>query len=1064
MQNLIRLVVRVGLFVLVGLLAVSSSIDALAHPYPSPATPPEPTEPTPAQLPPSILPFIPNAGQTDATVRFQSYAYDGTLFFTPEEIVLSLPTPEQQRALRNTYLPDAPADTLAQVEEVLSAPADVVRLRFVAANPARQLTAGTRQPGVMNYLIGNDETQWVTDVPIYNGIVYEDLYTGIDVHYDGATGHLKSTYVVAPGVDPSQIRWAYEGVQQTRIDDAGNLLMRLDQPKDRPDTEQVLTEDAPIAWQEVAGQQVPVTVRYQLHDDSSIGFAVGRYNPALPLIIDPVLRYSTYLGGSDEEVGRGIAVDSAGNTYVAGYTLSSDFPRDDPYDDGLSGSQDGFVTKFDPQGNRVYSTYLGSSGIDAIVALAVNASGEAYVTGSTSDDDFPAPNSLYPFGGGLRDGFVTKLNAAGNDLVYSTLLGGELADYSLGIALDPSDAAVVVGYTFSDDFPTVSPLQAECVECPNFAEAFVAKINTTGSSLVYSTYLGDDGSDQAWAVAVGSDGTAYVTGRTTSAQFPRVNAYDSIYNGKNDVYVTAINAEGGDIIYSTFLGGDENETGLAITVDPTNTVYVAGSTLSADFPTEQPFQDELGSNPPFSDAFVTALAPGGGNLVYSTFLGGSEIDVASGIAVDATGHASVAGLTTSSDFPTVPIANPLQTNQTGTDGFVTTFHPNGRTVMQSTYLGGSGTENAYAIAIGRTIRPAPDPDQTNTVIDGVVHVMGQTWSFDFPTVNPAQPDRAGSGDAFMSTFTPYPHGTTSYYIGNTSQSAMYDLGCARGTQDATYPGADDSFVALFFGMPASSAEVGAGNFGTRLVNGNIVTTAQIAEVAQAFGQGYWECSPDTYELTLAVSTSNFTLSTGDDNVVTFEHGAAWATMINDINDWLVTNGPSTRIRAVGGNDIEIAWNTPEASRAWVDGYVSEGLWTMYNLGDAQACPPIGGPTCDNGWSVEDVWYVSSGAPLTRAIPQIYVTDGIQAQQWYELAVYSSEVQNEKMFLGGVLTQYQACHDRGDYADPGSVCRGGDLAPEQAWVSLWDLLNDDPRTEQELRWSTDVRWDYFVEEY
>lgn len=660
---------------------------------------------------------------------------------------------------------------------------------------------------------------------------------------------------------------------------------------------------------------------------------------------------------------------------------------------------------------------------------------------------------------------MTKLNAAGNNLVYSTLLGGELADYSLGMALDPSDAAVVVGYTFSDDFPTESPLQAACVECPTFAEIFVTKINATGSSLVYSTYLGDDGSDQAWAVAVGSDGTAYVTGRTTSAQFPRVNAYDSTYNGKEDVFVTAIDADGSAIIYSTFLGGDEHEVGFAIAVDSNNTVYVTGSTLSDDFPTEQPFQAERDSTMLFfSDAFVTALAPDGGSLVYSTFLGGNEIDVAYGIAVDATGHASVAGITTSTDFPTVPIAKPLQANQTGTDGFVTTFHPNGRTVMQSTYLGGSGTDNAYPIAIGRTIRPAPDPDQTNTVIDGVVHVMGQTWSLDFPTVNPAQPDRAGSGDAFVSTLTPYPHGTTSYYVSNTSQSAMYDLGCARGITDSLYPGADDSFVALFFGMPATSEQVGAGNFGTRLLNGNIVTTEQIAEAAQAFGQGYWECSPPDYELTLAVSTSNFTLSTGDDNVVTFEHGAAWAQMINDINDWVVANGPSTRLRAVGGNDIEIAWNTPEASREWVDGYASEGLWTMYNLGDAQACPPIGGPTCDNGWSVEDVWYVSYGATRVRAVPQIYVTNGIQAQQWYELAVYSSEEQNRKMFIDGILTQYQACRDISDYADPGSVCRNGDLAPEQAWVSLWDLLNDDPRTQQELRWSTDVRWNYGIEEY
>ncbi|MEM8530940.1 MAG: SBBP repeat-containing protein [Chloroflexota bacterium] len=598
----------------------------------------------------------------------------------------------------------------------------------------------------------------------------------------------------------------------------------------------------------------------------------------------------------------------------------------------------------------------------------------------------------------------------------------------------------------------------------------MSKINATGSSVVYSTYLGDDGAERAWAVAVGGDGTAYVTGQTSSDEFPRVNAYDSTYNGGDDAFVTVVSADGSTLLYSTYLGGDENETGFGIAVDANDTVYVTGRTVSIDFPTEQPFQDESASNQPLSDAFVTALAPGGGSLVYSTFLGGDGVDWGTGIAVDATGHASVIGYTSSTDFPTVPVLKPLQADFGGVvDAFVTTFHPNGRTVMQSTYLGGAGYDIANAVAIGRTVRPAPDPDQTETLIDGIVHIAGTARSTDFPTVNPSQRDNAGGDDAFMSTLTPYPHGTTSYYIGNTSQSAMYDLGCARGITDSLYPGADDSLVALFFGRPASSAELGAGNFGTRLLNNNFITTVLIAEAAQAFGQGYWECSPDTYELTLAVSTSNFTLSTGDDNVVTFEHGAAWATMINAINDWLETNDYGNRVRAVGGNDIEIAWNTPEASRAWVDGYVSEALWSMYNLGDAQACPPVGGPTCDNGWSVEDVWYVSYGATRVRAVPQIYVTDGIQAQQWYELAVYSSEVQDEKMFFEGVLTQYQACRDRGDYYldgvyNPASVCRSGDLAPEQAWVSLWDLLNDDPRTEQELRWSTDVRWDYFIEEY
>jgi hypothetical protein len=706
------------------------------------------------------LSFEANRGQTDPQVRFLSRAGGHTLFLAPTEAVLVL----RSRKEVNRYslnVNRAPHDPTAQPPDDSTAkrPNDsatqrtndstiephndstVLRMSFVGANPKTRVEGQEGLPGKANYFTGNDPTKWRTHVPTYAKAHYQDLYPGIDLIYYGNQRQLEHDFVVRPGADPSRIALSFQGADKVEVDAQGDLVLHT--------AAGAIRQRKPVIYQEVAGLRRDIAGGYLLKGKHTVGFNVDKYDPNRPLIIDPVLVYSTYLGGSTFDQGTGIAVDAAGNAYVTGGTNSSNFPTTaGAFQTTFAGGfVDAFVMKLNPTGTAlVYSTYLGgsgsleSSGSEAVNGIAVDAAGNAYVTGGTNSSNFPTTAGAFQTtGGGISsDAFVTKLNPTGSALVYSTYLGGSRGDSGFGIAVDAAGNAYVTGDTDSTNFPTtVGAFQ------PGFAaggDAFVTKLNPTGSALVYSTYLG--GSAGASGIAVDALGNAYVTGIINSTTFPTTpGAFQRTFgDGTQDAFVTKLNPTGAALVYSTYLGGSRVDQGSGIAVDAAGNAYVTGITLSSDFPTTPgAFQTAFGGAR--GDAFVTKLNPTGSALVYSTYLGGSSDFVdGSGIAVDAVGNAYVTGFTDSTSFPTT--ADAFQTTFGGSrEAFVTKLNPTGSALVYSTYLGGSGEDRGFGIAVDAT---------------GNFYVTGFTDSLNFPTTAGAfQPTPGGSGlpaDAFVAKF------------------------------------------------------------------------------------------------------------------------------------------------------------------------------------------------------------------------------------------------------------------------------------------------------------------------
>ncbi len=724
--------VRPFLLWLTTLLITTLLLTTLPYTVPMPLLAPAPITPVVApdsgRLP---LAFVPNAGQTHPAVQFQVQALGGMIFFTPTTVVLSLPP---------SVSPAAGADAASSLTRTdrqaarVAAPASdptIVELAFVGAHAAPTITGSDPLPGMVNYLLGTEPAQWHTNLPTYASVVYAGLYDGIDLYYEGQAGRLKSTYTIAPGSDPSRIRWRYTGVDHVQVDaNTGDLLLTLP-------TQATLTEQAPVAWQTIHGRHVPVAVSYTLAADGHIGFMLGDYDPTHPLVIDPTLDYSTYFGGDGWTIGESIAVDATGHAYITGWTSSSDFPTVNAWQGTAGGVWDTFVTKLSADGRTlIYSTYLGGSDADYGKSIAVDRMGNAYVTGETISMNFPTVNAWQDTSGGTTDAFVAKLSADGNTLVYSTYLGGSDGDYSRGIAVDDAGNAHVIGNTESRNFPTARPLQGTN---SGFSDAFVAKLSADGRTLVYSTYLGGSNWDNGHSIAVDGTGNAYVTGNTDSLNFPTSQPLQSTSGGNSDAFVAKLNADGSALVYSTYLGGSDEEIGYDLAVNSAGNAYVTGWTMSTNFPTAvNALQSTSGGR---GDAFVVKLSVDGSALDYSTYLGGSKDDVTLGIAVDSTDHVYVTGQTLSTDFPT---ANPFQETYGGgpSDAFVAKLNPDGSALVYSTYLGGSDWDDGMGIALDKT---------------GNAYVTGWTWSTNFPTtVNPWQSTLRGFSDAFVAKISDAP--------------------------------------------------------------------------------------------------------------------------------------------------------------------------------------------------------------------------------------------------------------------------------------------------------------------
>ena len=650
------------------------------------------------------LSFEANHGQTDARVRFLSRTSGYSLFLTADEAVLALSGSKTNTKAKKITGTDhtLPPSTAAPKA------GGVLRMKLRNANPAAKVTGVDELAGTSNYFMGNDPAKWRTNAATYAKVKYDGIYSGIDLVYYGNQRQLEYDFIVAPGADPHRIAFDVRGAKRIRQDAHGELVFNVGVNE--------------IRWHKKDGARQEIAARYSITDTNRVGFELAKYDASKPLYIDPLI-YSTYLGGSSWDYGYGIAVDSAGDAYVTGFTQSTDFPTMNPLQPTNAGGDqycpdcDAFVSKINSSGSAlVYSTYLGGSGGDYGHSIAVDGEGSAYLTGNTSSTNFPTMNPLQPTLNGVSNAFVTKLNPTGSALVYSTYLGGSGSENGFGIAVDGVGNAYVTGNTTSTNFPTMNPLQPTLNGVGN---AFVTKINPTGSALVYSTYLGGSGQDWGYGIAEDSAGNAYVTGQSSSSNFPTTpGAFQTVCAG--GVFVSKLNPTGSALVYSTYLcGGDY---GYGIAADSAGNAYVTGYTSSTSFPTMNPLQSTLNGA---MDAFVTKLNPTGSALVYSTYLGGSKLNGATAIAVDGVGSAYVTGLTDSSNFPQ---ESPLQKCGRREQIFVSKFNPSGSALVYSTCFGSPyGTYSTYGIAV-----------------DGAdnAYIIGISGP-GLPTVNPLQPTYGG---------------------------------------------------------------------------------------------------------------------------------------------------------------------------------------------------------------------------------------------------------------------------------------------------------------------------------
>ena len=647
--------------------------------------------------------FEENVGQSDARVRFLARGAGYSLFLTSDETVAVLQPHE--------------AETGA-----------VVRMRLGGANEQPVVRGEDLLPGRSNYFAGNDSSRWRTNVPQYAKVRMDEVYRGIDVVYYGNQHQLEYDFVVKPGADPGQIRLRFEGAERIDLDAAGNLVLHVAGGE--------LRQSLPAVYQELRGVRQRVPATYRRLSAREFGIDLDDYDPARPLVIDPTLVYSTYLGGSAFDQAHTIAIDSSGNSYVAGLTASTNFPTTSgAFQTASGGNLEGFVAKLNSAGTGiVFATYLGGSGVDEADGIAVDSAGNVYLTGRTLSGNFPTTAGAFQTAlGGNGDSFAAKLNSTGTALIYSTYLGGVGEETAGGIAVDGAGSAYVSGLTTSLNFPTTAG--AFQTAFAGSVDVFVTKLNATGTALVYSTYLG--GSDQEIAgpgmtIAIDSSGNAYVTGLTLSTNFPTTaGAFQTVLAGSSDAFVTRLNGAGTALVYSTYLGGSGQETGNGIAVNSAGDAYVAGNTGSANFPTTAGALQTLLAGT--TDAFVTRLNGAGTALVYSTYLGGSAVDVGQGVAVDSAGDAYVAGRTTSANFPTT--ASAFQAAHGGNDdAFVARLNATGSALRYSTYLGGSAPDLATGIAVD---------------VSANAYVTGLTQSANFPTANPLQPAMAGGQEAFV---------------------------------------------------------------------------------------------------------------------------------------------------------------------------------------------------------------------------------------------------------------------------------------------------------------------------
>ncbi len=677
--------------------------------------------------------FIANQGQLDNRVAYYLPGSDKTLYFTPGGVTIALADISHNHT------------TGSRGEHAHSR--YILKLEFMGANAVRPFGQEMNQ-AIISYFKGKPG-EWRTGLPTFSKISYPNLWERIDLVYSGNVDRLKYEFLVQPGADPSRIRLAYQGASIS-LNQEGQLTVSTPAGG--------FNDDAPVAYQDVDGERVSVTVRYILTDDTTYGFSLGPYNQNLPLVIDPaVLVYCGFIGGNDTEWGYGIAVDSTGNAYITGETFSTEesFPEIVGPGQTQSGEMDAFVAKIMADGSGlVYAGFIGGSEADLGSSIAVDSAGNAYITGNTqsTEETFPVLNGPDLESNGGSDAFVAKVKSDGTGLDYAGFIGGENGDSGNSISVDSSGGAYITGYTASDE-TTFPDLIGPDLSYNGDGDAFIAKVTADGSGLAYAGYIGGSGSDQAKGIAVDSNGSSYIVGMTSSTEstFPETIGPDLSYNlGTSDAFVAKVNSAGSGLVYAGYLGGVSVDEGYGIAIDSSGSAYVAGRTSSgqASFPVL--VGPDLTYNGGSSDIFVAKINNDGTGFVYAGYIGGNDGEFGYAIGIDSLGSAYLTGYTfsTETNFPVV--GGPDLTHNGGYwDAYVAKVKADGSGLIYCGYLGGENSDIGQGIAVDA---------------EGSTYVVGATKSNEATFPEAVGPDITMNGerDAFVAKVTYSPDDIYTY--------------------------------------------------------------------------------------------------------------------------------------------------------------------------------------------------------------------------------------------------------------------------------------------------------------
>ncbi len=695
------------------------------------------------------LAFIPNAGQFDSGALYRAEAQGVAIWLTQQGAIYQFVRIMRSDASRTSDI-EMTKSGIPSVSD-LTYESHTMQLSFSGADLSRVRPDGSAGY-TANYFLGADASKWITGVPVHSAVVYEEIYPDISLKFYGNGSALEYDLIVYPGGDPKSINIVVDGATSVEVTDDGQLLIATPFG--------TAVHKQPFVYQDQASGRNVVAASYRKLSDASIGVKIeGTYDHQSPLIVDPEITFSTYLGGTSYDEGWGVAVDPDGNIYVTGLTASTDFPTVPPAAP-TAFPVNVFVSKISPDGSDlIYSTYIGGDDYDGATNLAVDNQGNVYLTGETKSLDFPAIAPLQLMHGGGSDAFVVKLNPDGNSLSYASYLGGEGYELGRAIAVNSKGEACVVGHTCSPDFPVVNAIQDEYGgEAPGFdhcGDVFVTKVAAAGGAMEFSTFVGGTGYDEGWGVAVDKDDNIYAVGLTASADFPTQNPLYA-HAVLADAFLTKLAPDGSAYVFSTYLGGNNYDGATSVAVDRFGRACVTGETKSSDFPHLNATQPLPGG---FSDAFVTKFEVSGASVIYSTNIGGSGSELGWDIAVDEFGGATLAGRTASSNYP---LQSPLKGELTGFyDAIVTRVAPSGHDLTFSSYYGGSYEEDARSVAIHNGTS---------------VLVAGATISEDIPVVNAIQDVYGGGqlvfprGDAYVASLL------VTYTCGDMDGSGVVNIG------------------------------------------------------------------------------------------------------------------------------------------------------------------------------------------------------------------------------------------------------------------------------------------------